>query len=213
MFVDLYFKGLLTGLILSLPFGPMGILVIQRTANRDFKSGYFSAMGVAITDSTWALIAGFSVSYIITFLREHQTVIQLIGASAVFLLGLYIFNSHPLKAIRKNRIKATSPTRYFFASIAFALSNPAMVLAYIVVFAGFNIVFDIYHLSSPIFFIAGFLTGAMSWWTLIVYLVDRFRHHFNLHILWWFNKIAGIFIMLFVVVSMIWVLTKGNPAI
>lgn len=213
MLTDLFFRGLITGFIVSLPIGPMGIMVIQRTVNRDFKSGMYAGMGVAITDSIWALIAGFSVTYIIAFLRDHQSAIQIIGAIAVFSLGLYIFNSNPVKAIRKNKIKATRPVMYLISSMAIAFSNPVMILAYIVVFASANIIFDIHHLFSPFVFVSGFLLGAMVWWVTISYVINRFRHHFNLRLLWWFNKIAGAFIMLFVVVTIVILIIRGNPAI
>lgn len=210
MLVDLFFKGLLAGLLVSVPVGPMAVLVIQRTANRDLKSGIYSGLGIAITDTIWALFAGFSVSYIISFLREHQAVIQIIGAIALFVLGFYIFNSHPVSAVRKFKRKGASPVKCFFSAFAFALSNPVILLAYIVVFASTNIVFNINHLASPIVFITGFLCGAMGWWVFISLTVNRFRHHFNLNILWWFNKISGSFIMVFVVVLVIKVFFTGN---
>lgn len=213
MVVNLLIKGLLTGMLVSLPIGPMAVLVIQRTANRDFKSGVYSGLGIALTDSIWALIAGFSVSYIINFLRHHQSIIQLIGAVALFSLGLYIFFSNPLVAVRKYKRKGTSPSRCLFSAMAIAFSNPIMILTYIIVFASTKIVFDIYHLGSPFIFVAGFLMGAMTWWTLISYLIDKFRHHFSLVVLWWFNKISGTFIMAFVVVLVITVLIRGNPSI
>ena len=210
MLVDLFFKGLLAGLLVSVPVGPMAVLVIQRTANRDLKSGIYSGLGIAVTDTIWALFAGFSVSYIISFLREHQAVIQIIGAIALFVLGFYIFNSHPVSAVRKFKRKGASPVKCFFSAFAFALSNPVILLAYIVVFASTNIVFNIHHLASPIVFVTGFLSGAMGWWVFISLTVNRFRHHFNLNILWWFNKVSGSFIMVFVVVLVLKVVFTGN---
>lgn len=213
MLIDLLLKGLLMGVLVSLPLGPMAILVIQRTANRDFKSGFYSGLGIAFTDSIWALVAGFSVSYIITFLKAHQSIIQTIGAIVLFLLGVYIFRSHPITAIRKFRRKGTSPVQCFVTAMLFALSNPAVILAYIAVFASANIMFNINHLASPLVFTLGFLLGGASWWTIITYGINRFRHHFNLRILWWFNKISGVVIMLFVIVGMLLILIKGNPNI
>ena len=213
MLYQLFIKGLITGLLVSLPLGPMAVLVIQRTANRDFKSGFYTGLGIATTDSIWALIAGFSVSYIITFLREHQSIIQIIGALVLFILGLYIFNSHPLHAIRKYRRKGTSPLQCYASAFLISLSNPAVVLAYIAVFAGTNVVFNVHHLASPFVFTMSFLIGALSWWLVITLTISRFRHHFNLRILWWFNKISGAMVMLFVVISTIIVIVKGNPQI
>lgn len=213
MLFQLFLKGLLTGLLVSLPLGPLAILIIQRTANRDFRSGYYTAMGVALADTFWALLAGFSVSFLISFLRQHQMVIQIIGAAVLFLLGLYIFNSHPLQAIRKFKRKGSNPLQCFVSAILVALSNPFIILAYIAVFASTNLVFNVHQLFTPLAFTLGFFLGAMSWWTIITVTINRFRHHFNLRILWWFNKISGLLIMLFILITTIVVIIKGNPVI
>jgi threonine/homoserine/homoserine lactone efflux protein len=213
MVSTLIIKGLITGLLVSLPLGPMGILVVQRTANRDLKSGFYTGMGVAFIDSIWSLIAGFSVTYIITFLRDNQSIIQIIGAIALFTLGLYIFISSPINSIRKFRRNESKPIKCFFTTIPIALSNPAAIFIYILIFASINIVFDIHHLGSPLLFTFGFLTGALSWWLTLSFIVNRFRHHLNLRRLWWFNKISGLTIMIIVIVSTITVLIRGNPDI
>lgn len=210
---QLFFKGLLTGLLVSLPIGPLAILVIQRTANKNLKSGYFTGLGVATTDTLWALIAGFSVTYIITFLREHQMLIQGIGALVLFLLGYYIFQSHPARSIRKFKRKGTNPIQCFASSVLVAFSNPLVVLAYIAIFASTSVVFDLANPITPLLFLLGFFTGAMSWWTILTISINHFRHHFNLRMLWWFNKISGVMVMLFVVISAVVVLIKGSPSI
>lgn len=201
------------GLLFSLPLGPLAILIIQRTANRNFRSGFYTSLGVAVTDTIWALVAGFSVSFLITFLKEHQMTIQIIGAVILFLLGLHIFNSHPLESLKKFKRKGTNPLQCFFSAILISLSNPFIVLAYIAVFASLNLVFNIHHLPTPIAFSSGFFLGAITWWLTITTTITRFKHHFNLRILWWFNKISGVVIMVFIVVTTIVVLIKGSPSL
>ncbi|MBN1924376.1 MAG: LysE family transporter [Prolixibacteraceae bacterium] len=213
MVISLFIKGLLIGCLVSMPVGPLAVLVIQRTANRNFKSGFYSGLGVALTDTLWALIAGFSISYIITFLRQHQSLIQLIGAIILFMLGLSIFLSHPVKAIRKFKQKGTNPFQCFITAILVALSNPLVVLAYIGIFASTNLVFNIHQPSHPLSFLLAFFIGASTWWLILTTVLNFFRHKFNLRILWWFNKISGSLIMLFVLISTILVLINGNPKI
>lgn len=201
------------GLLVSLPLGPMSILVIQRTANRDLKSGLYTGLGVALSDTFWSLLAGFSVSYMISFLEKYQTLIQIIGAVILFMLGLFIFNSHPIQALRKFKRKGTNPLQCFISAMLLALSNPIIVLAYIAVFAGLKLHYHVNQLLTPLSFSLGFFIGALSWWTIISLIITRLKHHFNLRILWWFNKISGIAIMLFIVVTTIIVIVKGNPTI
>jgi len=213
MLIHWFLKGFLIGFLVSVPVGPMAVLVIQRTANRDFRSGFFSGIGVALTDTFWAVIASFSLSYIIAFLRTYQLLIQIIGAVILFFLGLSIFRSHPLEAIRKIRRKGTNPYQSFLTAILVALSNPLVVLAYIGIFAGTKVVFNLNDLAHPLSFLPGFLMGASTWWLILTASINFFRHKFNLRILWWFNKISGSLIMLLVLLSTLYVLIAGNPPI
>lgn len=213
MFIGLFFKGLLMGFLVSLPIGPMAVMVIQRTVNRDLKSGFFSGLGVASTDTIWITLAGFSVSYIITFLETYQTIIQVIGAILLFLFGLSIFMSHPIKSLREFKRKGANPVQCYITGMAIAFSNPLTVLAYIALLAGTHVVFSISDLFEPIYFISGFMVGATCWWLILTNLINLFRHRFNLRVLWWFNKISGSMIMIFILVTTVYILLKGNPAL
>lgn len=211
MFIDLFLRGLFTGFLVSLPLGPLGVMVIQRTANFNFKSGFFSGLGVAMTDVIWALIAGFSVSFIISFLETYQIYIQIIGAVLLFLLGLNIFYSHPVTAWKKMRKKGTNSFEMFITGMGIAFSNPLTVLAYIALFASIHIVFSIHDYVEPVSFLSGFYFGSACWWLILTTAISLIRHKFNLRILWWFNKISGSMIMLFVVATTVYILIKGNP--
>lgn len=213
MLVNLILKGLITGFLVTIPVGPMAVLIIQRTANRDFKSGFSTALGVATTDSMYASIAGLSVSFIITFLRTYQTYIQIIGAVVLLGLGLFIFFSNPMSSIQEYKKKGSSIFQCYITGFLFAISNPLVILSYIAIFAGTGVVFN--H-SVPLEFISligGFFLGTLGWWTILATLVSRFRHHLNLRILWWFNKISGSLIMVFVITLTIFILINGNPKI
>jgi threonine/homoserine/homoserine lactone efflux protein len=213
MLVDLLLKGLLIGFMVSLPIGPMGILVIQRTANANFKSGFFAGVGVALSDIVWASLAGFSVSFIISYIRTYQSYVQIFGGIVLLILGLSIFFSHPANEIEKYKRKGTNAFQSFITSLLIALSNPTVALTYIAIFAGTNTVLTLENPFEFISFIGGFFLGALGWWTVLSFVIDHFRHHLNLRILWWFNKISGSLIILLVVVSAIIILVKGNPTI
>ncbi|MGD9978486.1 MAG: hypothetical protein AB7S54_11200, partial [Bacteroidales bacterium] len=66
--MTLLIKGIIIGLMASIPLGPIGVLCIQRTINKGKISGFFSGLGAATADTIFAAIAGFSLSFIINFI-------------------------------------------------------------------------------------------------------------------------------------------------
>ena len=53
-----------------------------------------------------------------------------------------------------------------------------------------------------VFVIAGIFAGAMIWWTLLAALANHFRDRFNERAMLWMNRIAGIAIGAFGVLTM-----------
>lgn len=198
-----FIKGILIGLAVSIPLGPIGILVIQRTVNRNRTSGFFSGLGVSLSDTIYAVVAGYSLTYIIDFIRLHQVSFQIIGALIVLFLGIHIYFKNPVRDLRKYRRKGSSYFQDLASTFLITFPNPMVIFIFLAVFAGAGIAFQIDQPYQAVFVILGVFTGTNAWWLGLTGTVSIFRHKFNLRVLWWFNKIAGAAIILLAVGSLI----------
>lgn len=206
-------KGILMGIIASVPLGPIAIMVIQRTVNKNFKSGLISALGATTADTLYAILAGFSLSYIISFIRDYQTILQIFGGIVLLFLGIYVFRKNPIRSLRKYRKQGSNYYQDYFSTLLIVMSNPLIIMAYIALFAGTGIAFSLENILDTLQMVLGFALGAISWWVTLTSVVNLIRKQFNLHILWWFNKISGSIIIVFVITSAILIITKGNPSL
>ncbi|MGV8090779.1 MAG: LysE family translocator [Mangrovibacterium sp.] len=201
MLVPLFIKGIIIGLAVSVPLGPIGVLIIQRTINKNRISGFLTGVGASLTDVFYALIAGFSLTYVIDFIRVHHFSFHILGALIVFLLGAYIYRKNPVHDMRKYRRKGSTYYQDLISSFLITFPNPLVVFIFLAVFASSGIVF---HTSQPyqaFVLIFGIFIGASLWWLTLTNVVSWFKHKFSLRVLWWFNKISGALIMLLVLVS------------
>lgn len=208
MFLELYLKGVLIGLGVSVPLGPIGVLIIQRTVNKNQVAGFFSGMGAATSDAIYAVVAGFSLTWIINFIREYQLAFQTTGALIILLLGVHIFRKNPVRDIRKYRRKGSSYLQDYISTFLITFPNPLVIFVFLAVFASTGIVLNIDRPYQSFFVVFGVFTGACGWWLILTSLVGLFRHRFNLRLLWWFNKVAGVLIWIFVIVSYTYSLIK-----
>ena len=204
MFFNLFLKGLIIGLAVSVPLGPIGVLIIQRTVNKNRFSGFFSGMGAATSDGIYAIIAGFSLTWIIDFVRQYQLTFQTLGALIIFFLGVHIFLKNPVKDIRKLRKKGTTYFQDFASIFLITFPNPLVIFVFLAVFASTGIVLNIARPYQSFFVVFGVFAGACSWWLILTTIVSLFKHRFNLRLLWWFNKVAGVMIWIFVIISYIY---------
>lgn len=209
MFFTLIAKGILIGLLVSIPLGPIGVLVIQRTVNKSRIAGLLSGMGAALSDTLYAIIAGFSLTFILDFIREHEILFQTIGALVVLALGIHIFFKNPVRDLRRNRLRGNTHFQDIVSSFLVTFSNPLTVFVFLAVFTSSGVVISLEQPYHSFFVILGIFSGAFIWWFSLSGIVSLFRHKINLRILWWINKTAGAAIVVFVLVTVFVVVQKS----
>ena len=62
--VDTIVKGLIIGVLVSAPMGPVGILCVQRTLNKGRWYGFVTGIGATASDLFYALITGVGMSFV-----------------------------------------------------------------------------------------------------------------------------------------------------
>jgi threonine/homoserine/homoserine lactone efflux protein len=197
------FDGFLIGFAASVPLGPIGVLCIQRTLHRGKLSGFVSGLGAAFSDTIYAIIAGFSISYVVAFIEEQFFWLQIFGAVILFLLGLHIFRSNPAVQLRRQRKRKSSLIQDFASTFFITISNPLAVFLFIAFFASFRAINPNTGIWGQLILIGGVFVGAATWWLTLVSIVSLFRSALNLRRLFWINKIAGATIIVFVIVVLL----------
>ncbi|HWS00661.1 MAG TPA: LysE family translocator [Prolixibacteraceae bacterium] len=209
MDLHLLWKGVVTGLAVSIPLGPLGILCIQRTVNKNWKSGIFSGAGVAAADTVYALVAGFSLSIILEFIRTYELYFKLVGLFVLILLGIYIFRSNPTKQIQNYKRRGSSHLQDFLTTFLITLSNPLSVFVFVAIFTSYSIVLQFSHPLEAFLTIGGIFIGGVTWWISITGLANLFRHKFTINALYWANRIIGLIVIVIAVVFFIYLQIKG----
>jgi cytochrome c biogenesis protein CcdA len=87
--LDLLVKGLVIGVVVSAPLGPVGVLCIQRTLNKGRWYGFVTGLGACLSDIIYALITGYGMSFMDEFLTKNQVLLQIIGSVMLFLFGVF----------------------------------------------------------------------------------------------------------------------------
>jgi threonine/homoserine/homoserine lactone efflux protein len=185
--------------MVSLPIGPIGVLVLQRTLNRGRLNGFMSGMGAATADTIFALIAVFGMKFVIDFIATYKPLLEVIGGILIIFIGYRIFNIHPGIQIRKHRQKPSPAYRDYISTLILTLSNPLYIFVFIAFFTGVNLVSDSHVLKNLPYFIIvlGVSTGSFFWYFLLSTLANVFRGKLRLKRLFWINRISGTVIMVF----------------
>lgn len=128
-------KGIVIGVLVSAPMGPIGMLCIQRTLNKGRWHGFVTGLGAALSDVIYAALTCLGMGVVVNFVEANQAPLQLIGSIVLGIFGYYIFQSNPVRNLRKQREKKLSFTQDFITAFLLTFSNVLIVLLYIGLFA------------------------------------------------------------------------------
>lgn len=79
--VELILKGLLIGVVVSAPLGPVGVMCIRRTLNKGRWYGFVTGVGASFSDLIYAGITAFGMSFVYDIIKNERNMflLQLVG--------------------------------------------------------------------------------------------------------------------------------------
>lgn len=190
---EMVLKGLLIGILVSAPMGPVGLLIIRRTMNKGRCYGISTGIGAAISDMIYALITGLGVSFVMDFINDQRYVfwLKLAGAAMLLAFGIHMFLSNPIKGFRQSP-NAGRGTVWHNGITGFLItfSNPLIIFLFIACFSLLTFVVPKHWLEMAMGY-ASILCGATLWWLALTYIIKRMRNKITIRGMLYFNRILG----------------------
>lgn len=188
-------KGIIIGLSIAAPVGPIGVLCIRRTLTHGRLFGLVSGVGAATADAIYGMIAAFGLTFISNILISQNNKLQIIGGIFLCYLGVKTLRS---KASDK---PATAKTGGLFGSylstLLLTITNPMTILSFAGIFAGLGV-----STNSPKVMVAGVFLGSLLWWFILSFSVGIFKDRMSSPAMTWINRISGITILIFGIVAL-----------
>jgi threonine/homoserine/homoserine lactone efflux protein len=193
--------GILIGILVAAPVGPVNVLCLQRAIERGFWGGIAAGLGAVLGDGLIALCASFSVGAISGAVQYHRTAIQVIGGLALIAFGSKLCFAAP-------RLQALHPTHEENSSLKdfvwdipqtffLTITNPGAVLGLFAIFGGVSTFVEVQSNVDALTMVASIMGGSLAWWIWLSNLIGRMRHHLNADRLKQINWIAGALLIVF----------------
>ncbi len=194
--IEIILKGLLVGLIVSAPMGPIGVLCVQKTINKGRLQGFISGLGAATADTSYAVLAVFGVNFITDFMNSNRFLFQIAGVVVLLFLGFKMLIKNPIQEYRYYRTpRRTGIIGDYISVFLLTVSNPLTIIFFGVAFSMLNLMTDESTMQNSVTLVWSIFAGAVLWWFTLTYVIDIFRKHFRLRSIVWLNRISGIAII------------------
>lgn len=193
--------GLLLGVLVAAPVGPVNVLCIQRAVERGFWGGIAAGLGAVLGDGLIALFAALGVGAISGAVRNYRTAIQIVGGLVLIAFGLKLYATRPrLEALNPHH--GADATLKDFAwdipqTFFLTITNPGAVLGLFAMFGGASTFVEVDSYVDALTMVASIMAGSLAWWVGLSHLIGKFRHKLNPDRLGQINRIAGLLLSVF----------------
>lgn len=187
--------GILIGVLVAAPVGPVNVLCIQRAIERGFWGGLAAGIGAMLGDGLIALFASLGVGAISGAIEYHRQAIQVVGGLALIAFGVRLYLAPPrltnvqqeLEGVASLRDYAWDIPKTFFLTI----TNPGAVLGLFAIFGGVSTFVEVHSYVDALTMVASIMGGSFMWWLGLSHLIGRLRHKFSPTHLAYTNRISG----------------------
>lgn len=201
MDLSYFFRGLVIGVSIAAPVGPIGVLCIRRTLAEGRTAGFVSGMGAATADALYGFIAAFGLTFVSGFLISQQSWIRLIGGLFLLYLGLKTLRA-PV-ADQPAQAEGRGLLGDYASTFLLTLTNPMTILSFAAVFAGLGVGAAKNDYLGAAVTVLGVFLGSALWWLTLSGLVSLFRQRLGPNVLLWVNRISGLLIIGFGVAALV----------
>jgi len=193
MSVYLIIQGVLIGLVVAVPVGPLGLLCINRALAMGAICGFFSGLGVASADALAALLAALGISFVSDFFIDHQTLLRLVGGVFLCYLGWQIYGTKPKEQTAQGDVNGL--LNAYATTFFLTLSNPVTILSFVAIYAGWHVPSMHGRYFAAALLALGVFIGSALWWIGLFVGMTAFRGKFTLRMVGWVHRVSGMVIV------------------
>jgi threonine/homoserine/homoserine lactone efflux protein len=194
--------GIVIGLIVAAPIGPVNLICIRRTLQFGFLNGFLSGLGAALGDGLFAIVTGFGLTAISQWIEGLSNALQVAGGLLLVCFGLYTYFSKPPKRLdpktEASDISARTLVRAMASTFALTITNPATLLGFTAMFTGLGgLAGDDPSFFSAAFVVGGVILGSALWWLTLTSVVGLLHARIDDRVMLIINHGSGLMVAAF----------------
>ncbi|MBO6494790.1 LysE family translocator [Roseivirga sp.] len=194
--MDVIVNGFLFGLLLCVLIGPVFFALIQNSIEKGFWSGFFMAIGIALSDSFYIVVTYLGISQ---FVENPKFNMWLGGVGGVIMLifgVIYLFKPVPKKGLKQLHQEDTKWFQQIVKGFLLNGINPFVLLFWLGIISKVTLDFEYNNNQAITFFVVLIAT---------VFLVDVLKSYFATKLsqivtprfMKIMNRVVGIALLLF----------------
>jgi threonine/homoserine/homoserine lactone efflux protein len=190
MLISFFLTGIVVGVVIAVPVGPVGVMCVRRTIFEGKLAGFVSGLGAATADAVFGIIAGFGLTAISDWLIDYQQWLRFAGGCYLLYIGGRAFMTEPPAELESER-DAESLLGDFVSTFVLALTNPITILAFLGIFAAIGLGGTQATFGRASILVLGVWVGSLLWWLGLSFGIGRVRDSIEPRHFRWISRGSG----------------------
>ncbi|PLX38847.1 MAG: lysine transporter LysE [Hyphomicrobiales bacterium] len=196
MTAELVLSGIVIGLAVAAPIGPINLMCIQRSLNHGFLAGLATGAGAVLGDGVFAALSAFGLTAVSGVIQSWSGWIEALGGLLLLVMGVRVFLQSPPSA--RDHSPPPGLVRHaglFSGTFALTITNPATMLGFIALFGAGGLVRSPSDYGSAVVIVLSVMLGSLLWWIIISAAVSRYRDRFSSRTMRRIDHFSGLLIL------------------
>ena len=175
-----FWEGVIAGLGVAMPVGPIAVLIVAVGLRRGFQSGFMAGAGVASVDIFYAGVAALLGEALVLVLSPYKDMLRLVSALLLFGIGVFgIWRARKTSSTGEaKQILIEGKLRVYAQFFGLTLINP-MTIIYFSALIISREVNQVVTFGEKVEFVAGAGLASLLWQTLLAALGATARRNLS----------------------------------
>jgi threonine/homoserine/homoserine lactone efflux protein len=187
-------KGVMVGIVIAVPVGPVGVTCVRRTIFAGKSAGFISGLGAATADAIFGFIAAFGLTFISDWLIGYHQWLRIAGGCYLLYVGGSALFTKP--DVRAGLERQETLFRDYLSTFALTLTNPVTILAFLGIFSALGLSGDEATPGRAAILVLGVWLGSLLWWMGLSFGLTSLFSSVEPDHLQWINRGSGIILFL-----------------
>lgn len=181
-------QGVIIGVSVAAPVGPMAILCLRRSIMFGRSVGMATGMGMASAHALYSAVAMAGLHSVSAIMGTHSVVVR--AASAVIMVGLGIRLAFASPSSEQGQLRQLSLGSAYASAFGLSLANPLMVLSLASLLATSDLS-TVQTAPSVVMLVTGVFAGSSLWWLVMTRSATLFATHLMTRTITGLNRLTG----------------------
>ena len=184
--------GILIGVLMAAPLGPVNLICIRRTLAFSQRNGFSVGMGAAVADTIFGAIAAFGLSSVMGLVNQVNGWVEMAGGLILILVSINLWFKHPHLSDAEDTVR--DRVKGAVGAFMLTMMNPMTILGFVALFVALGLGNLHQTPLQAVMLVIGIFFGSSLWWFIITRSAGYMKNRLSDDHLLVINRVSAVIV-------------------